>query len=155
MKVRINYPSGNVYEYESNDPYAVYNSICKHGIYGHCRNEIVECENHLRMSNARASYCDLCPVVDWCLEFRSKGRIAYALHVGVGNDTRAHTSIFENKEDAEGLLKSYISDIIAKAGGGDASIRQKRDGRYHFVDVGNTHWTLYVSEVRIYGLPVR
>ena len=114
----------------------------------------MSCNNHLVMANARSSYCDLCPVVKWCNVFRARGREVYAVHVGVGNDTRAHTSIFENREDAESMVARYAMDIAEKGRRNGSYVSQKKDGRYHFVDVGDTHWTLYVREFRIYSSAV-
>lgn len=154
MRVRINYENGNAYEYDSDNAYGVCNAICEHGMYRDCRNEILSCENHLVMANARTNYCDLCPVVKWCNVFRARGREVYAVYVGVGNDTRAHTVLFENREDAESMVSRYAMDIAEKGRRNGSYVRQKKDGRYHFVDVGDTHWTLYVSEHRIYSSAV-
>ena len=146
-KVRITYPSGVVYEYESDDPYRIYNAICEHGLFGHCKNEIVKCSARLRLDNARSCSCDNCPVKDWCNVFYGKGKTVYAVFVGVGNDSRAHTSIFERKRDAEELITSYISVLVNRLGDG---AKITNDGIYTFVDRGSEHWIFYIREFRLY-----
>lgn len=151
-KVKINYPNGKVYEYESDNPYDVYNAICEHGLFNHCKREIVACEDFLKLENARRNDCDMCPVKKYCNVFNTHGRAVYGVMVGIGKEeARMHTAFFEHKEDAEKLMEKYIQVVIEEANRYGNKLKVSNWGIYHFVDVGDTHWHFFVKEVRLYN----